>query len=65
MLVQLHLEQQQMKTDHQKQQQQGSAITTTRINNSQNIIIVFPGCTGTNQQGRQRTDCNEGDGESL
>ena len=28
-------------------------------------MILFAGCPGADQQGRQRTDCNEGDADAL
>ena len=27
-------------------------------------MILFAGCPGADQQGRQRTDCNEGDADA-
>ena len=38
---------------------------TTKTTGEQHIMILFAGCPGADQQGRQRTDCNEGDADAL
>ena len=37
---------------------------TTKTTGEQHIMILFAGCPGADQQGRQRTDCNEGDADA-